>query len=138
MKLRDLGQALQIVARLSAFLRVLRTDLQRGEIKFIEIVFGIFLYCNGELLLLFGNISFGPRQPAGYDMESRQILGPRRNALQCFSRKIDLTKPQRRRSEIELTVDVVWLQTGNLGTPGDCLLRVLFFGSFSKDVKSGK
>src|SRR5207244_9999176 len=93
---------------------------------------------DGELLFLFGKVSFRARQPPSHDVESREILRSGRDPLQRFSRKIDLTKPQRRGSKIELTVDVIRLQAGDLCTPRNRFLRVLFFGGFGKNVKSVK
>ena len=42
-KLRNLSKVLEIVARLSAFFRIRRMDLERREIKFVKIVPGIFV-----------------------------------------------------------------------------------------------
>ena len=87
---------------------------------------------------MFGKISFSARQPARHNMESRLVLCPRRDPFQCFAREIDLAEPERGRGKVKLAVDVVGLQTRDLRPPGNCFLRVLFFGGFGQDVKSGK
>ena len=59
-------------------------------------------------------------------------------SIQRFASEIDLTKAKRGRSQIQLRVDVVGLQSRDLRPPGNGFLGVLFFGRVGQDVKRRK
>ena len=59
-------------SRADEILRDLAEGLPKGEVP-------ATLYGNRELLFLLGDVSFSSREPAGHNVESRQILCPWRN-----------------------------------------------------------
>ena len=103
-----------------------------------EIIFRIFLEGGFKFLFLISRISFGASKPARYNMECSAILSPRSDSFQRLTSEIDLTKTKRGRSEIELTVDVIRLQSRDLGPPGYGFLGVLFLGCVRQNVKRWK
>src|SRR5207302_11342655 len=108
---------------------------QRCEIKTIKVIVGLFLYRGRELLLLLGKISFSASQPACDDVKSSRVPISWSDPIKRFSRYIELSKAQGRRSKIELTIRVFWKQSRYFFAPRDGLFEVLFFRCLCQNVE---
>src|SRR5262249_46632094 len=91
-----LAESLQRIARVAAFFRVLRTNLQYCEIELIKVVVWFFLYRGGELFFLLCKVAFSACQPTCNDMISCALPIFWMDPIQRFARNIELSKSERR------------------------------------------
>src|SRR5262245_61364694 len=105
-------------------------NLQRREVKLVQIVTRFLVDRSGKLLLLLSKISFGSSHPPCDNMVSGSVAIPGRNSIKRFPREIEVPKPQGGGSKIELTIWVFWTQVCNSFTQRDRLFEILLFCCF--------
>ena len=130
-----LTESLESITSFRALFRITGMNSQRCEIKLIKVIVGLFLYRGRELFLLLGKISFSASQPACDDVKSRRVPISWSDPIERFSRYIELSKAQGRRSKIELTIRVFWKQSRYFFAPRDGLFEVLFFRCLCQNVE---
>ena len=130
---RYFAKPLERIPRVLALFSLFGTNLQCGEIKLIEVVVRFFLYRSCKLFLLLGKISFRTRQPACNDMKSCAVAISRRDSIERFARKIELPKPQRSGSVVELALAIIWSQSRYPLTPRNGVFKILSFRCVRED-----
>ena len=66
-------------------------------------------------------------------MKGGAVTITRRDSIERFSRKIELSKAQRSGNEIELALAIIWSQSRYSLTPRNRLFEILFLRCFCED-----
>ena len=137
-KLGDFGQTIQSRTSVRTLFGVRRPDLEHSEVELIKIVVRFLFDRGGKLQFLFGDVTLGARKPAGHDVIGGFFAVAWGNIGKGMTRGIELSKTQRGRGKIQLTLEIVVAQTGDLCAPGNGGIAVLFFGRFRQSIKGGQ
>ena len=108
------------------------------EIKPVDVVAGFLSRRRGKVLLKVRLVALSAGQPAGYDMIGGAFAVRRRHVFQSFPGDIELAKTKRGGSEVQLAVEILRLEPGDLPPPGHSLGPVLFLARLRQDLKGGK
>src|SRR5439155_6733417 len=130
---RYFAKPLERIPRVFALFSLFGTNLQCGEIKLIEVVVWFFLCRSCKLFLLLGKISFRTRQPACNHMKSCAVAIYHRDSIERFPRKIELPKPQRSGSVVELARAIIWSQSRYALTPRNGVFKILLLRCVRED-----
>jgi hypothetical protein len=112
--------------------------LEHSEVELIKIVVRFLFDRGGKVLFLFGDVTLGARNPAGHDVIGGFFPVSWGNIGEGPTRGVELSKTERGGGEIQLTLEIVVAQTGDLRAPGNGGVAILFFGRLGQSIKGGQ